>query len=174
MELNEEQYERIAQALDGRQVELTDEERQTMACIVRDEDWFGRTAHAAAPARAMGKAAASIRVALHGRTRIVRIIANVSAAAAIAAVLVLGIMMLIDLGRPVPVAPGSQGIPVAQLEKFIQPGEHQAPIKLLSMDLDRFEADVALMNMPESQASPVKNKLDSLENELDDFLLKNS
>ncbi|HUU22031.1 MAG TPA: hypothetical protein VM389_05790, partial [Phycisphaerae bacterium] len=56
MEPNDQQYERIAQSLDGEPIELTDEEKSVAEEIRRSERELGTILAATPPARAMIRA----------------------------------------------------------------------------------------------------------------------
>jgi hypothetical protein len=172
MELNSEQYERIARWLDGEAVELAPEERAAAREVRAGEAGLkAALGEPAAPARAMERASRRLRAALSARPgaaarRAVRgrYIAVAAAGAAVAAALV--IVSALGLRAPQPAWPaGDVSVPTYVWVGTLEDPPGGVAIHMLAREVDRFAADLAVSRAP----SVMDWQIDSVQHELDNF-----
>lgn len=171
MELNSEQYERIARRLDGERTELSPAEQAAAMEIVADEATLAvALGEPVVPARAMARASRRLQASLAARPAVTqrhaatarpgvrgRFIAVVAAGAAVAA----AILMVWAFRAREPQAPTPSDVPVDYLVRV--PGGEA--IQSLAREVDRFEADLAVSRAP----AVVDWQIDSVQHEIDTF-----
>jgi hypothetical protein len=166
MELNSEQYERIARWLDGEGVALSGEELAAAGEVRSGEAVLrARLGEAAVPARAMARARRRLRAAAAGRPAVRgRFIGVAAAGAALAASIV--VAWALRAGGPAPLPqPGGGAVPVAVWLGAMEVPPGGEAIHLLAGELDRFEAELAISRTP----ATVDWQLDTVQQEIDSF-----
>lgn len=166
MKISKEQYERIAQHLDGGDIRLDGAERKLSDQIRRDEQLLGAL-DVVPPARAMARAQRRMIAALArpgGRMRWLRYVVGIEAAA-VAALLLVAITLasistdLVDQRGPV-VVPTS--VFVASTESLAQ-----GDLEVLARQIDELEAEIAA-SLPINHGDV---EIDLLERDIQDFLM---
>jgi len=164
MRISEEQYERVAQYLDGRDIDLEGPERDLSEEIRRDERLLAAF-DVAPPARAMARARRRMIAALgRVRTRLLwlRRVVGVESAAVAALLLVAVTLSIVSTGPPRRTRPAAVPTSVL-LAPVVDPAEDD--LDILAGQLDELEADmVALLTIS-------RPEIDSLERDIQDFLM---
>ena len=140
MSLTEEQYERIALWLDGRDVTLDEAERAAADQIRRDEAMLGRRLGAEAPPQALRRAANRMTAEL-ARPRRQTIWVGRFAAAAAAAVLIALIIWTSPKDRTDPPV-GQQMVPIEVVLDEMQNAAEAGAIDLVADELDALESEI--------------------------------
>jgi len=164
MELNSEQYERIARRLDGETVELTAEEQAAASEIQSGEAALRRSlGEEAVPARALARARRQVRAAT-GRRFVARarFVGVAAAGLAVAAAIVIAWAIRLH-GPPAPHA--RPAVPAEVWAQAIAEPPGGEAIQFLSRELDRFEAELAVSRPPASEDW----QIDSVQREIDTF-----
>lgn len=172
--MTEQQYERIAQWLDGRDVALSDAER-ILAEQIRDDETFVGAAVAVAPPRAaFDRASRRMTAELARPTGWRRVGRFVTAAAVAAAIIVVAAMLMYGPAPTVdppdtPPGPLAADVPIEVriefMEESIRPG---MVVEMLAGEFESIEVDSVLVTAGGGTADV---EINALEDELDDILL---
>jgi len=183
--MTEQQYERIARWLDGRDVALSDAERRVAEQIRDDETFVGAMADVAPPEAALDRASRRMTAALARPSPWRRVGWFVTAAAVAAAIIVVAAMLMYGPGPSGPTPeriPGerividSPGVPIdvmiremetriEDMEESIRPG---MVVEMLAGEFESIETDSVLVTAGGGTADV---EIDALEDELDNILL---
>ncbi len=168
MNLNDEQYERMARKLDGSQPPLTEQEQAAVDEIVRDESWLSGRLDVQVPQRAMSRARNRLAVAVAarpGRSAYIGYVAAVASAAA----LILLTFSFITMMQP----HGDAKTPVAASppdDLLFAPSQNNYDIAIVAAQADELAADMASSSLP----SDFEMQIDELEKETEEFWLYDS
>ncbi len=167
MNMNEQQYERIARWLDGETIELTPAEQAVAQEIRGDEAAIAETmTDVQTPLAAMARARRRMTAAAGGAgQRVIRLAFGAMGAAAAAAV-VLAVSLVWTQPKPL-VAPGATNhdIPAEVWIGAMTPSTQMEAIAALSDSIDRLASEVATSK----SALPVDHEIESIQDELNDF-----
>lgn len=164
MELNDQQYQRVARYLDGEPVQL-DGAEQTAADEIRQAGQMLAPMLAATPPEgAVDHAGRRLAAALAGRNWAVRLIRPVAAAAAI---LLLAAAAFLIPGQPKP-SSMAEGLPADLVADVYSQTEQNIDLDLVKAELDELAAEI-FVSLP---AGRVEVELDALQQNLDTFWLE--
>ncbi len=168
MQLNEQQYERIAQWLDGADVELTPAEFSAAEEIRQGEANLAKALNAGAPAAAMARAKRRTLAALASPTQRSFWIRRLTAGAA-AAIVLIAAMWMFSLPSSQPQPPG-ETIPLAKMLDDMENPTEVGLIDLLVEELEDLEAEMAVS----IDTGMVDMDIDAVETILEDILFDES
>ncbi len=170
MNINDEQYERIARRLDGSQSPLSEQEQAAADDIARDENWLSRRLDPGAPGlqRAMACARNRLAAAVAARPRrsvYMGYAASVMSAAALILMTFSFITMMqggADVETPVTVSPPD--------DLLFSPPQNNYDIAIIATQMDEFEADLASSSLP----GEIDVWMNELQDDMDEFWLYDS
>jgi len=146
MILDERQFEQMARWLDGEEVHLTDEQREALSDLRRDEAHFSEMLDVSVPAGAMDRAKQRMRAELaHPHRRTIRVAAWVGGALAAAAAIVLAAGMW--LGRGGPDTPQRETLAALDLVEAIyaieaSPADTDLAAEEIDEEIDEFDQEM--------------------------------
>jgi len=165
--LDERQYRRVAQWLDGADIHLSGEELAAGREIRSQEESLGFVLEVRAPSEALASAAERMTGRSEQRSVVRRIFAV--AGVAVAAGVVLGAAFLWKAPprkhQPVLAGNGRNHVPIDVLDRAARNALSVTEMELLANDIDRLEAEIALASLPEVTELEIK----AIRQELDEF-----
>lgn len=163
MDLNNEQYEQIARKLDGSEVSLTAREQAAVEDIVRDENWLAGKLDVPLPQQAMARARNRLAAAIAKSPRKLIFAGYVAAVVSAAALILLTFSFIMTSSGPV----GDGEIVSLPDDLLFAPIENNYAIAIISAQMDEFEADLALSDLP----GEIEMQVDELMEETEEFWL---
>lgn len=170
MNMNEQQYERIARWLDGEAVDLTAAEQAVAQELRRDEAAIAEAmTDVKTPLAAMARARRRMTAAAGGR-RVLHLAFGAVGAAAAAAIVLAATMLWTPTPAAGPVAgnggaANSADVPPEVWVGAMAPSAQMETMSALGDAIDRLASEVAIS----TPALPVDHEMDSIQDELNDF-----
>lgn len=165
VELNDAQYRRVAQWLDGEPVALSEVERATAEEIRRAESQLSGALEVAPPTRATDAAMAGIMPRLGGtRAKVLHVVRPAMVAAA-AVLLALFALRVLSPGPTRQVV--DNGLPVDQIVKVYDAGENNIDLDLITAEVNRLAANMA----GPAPTNAIDAEIDDLQFNVDTFWL---
>ncbi|HUU58281.1 MAG TPA: hypothetical protein VMZ50_01955 [Phycisphaerae bacterium] len=171
MEPNDQQYERIAQSLDGEPIELTDEEKSVAEEIRRSERELGTILAATPPARAMIRARRRMQAEL-ARPRRARMpsVRYAAVAAAAAAAIIIALAMFWHSARPRHLQIVIPPLPTETLVAEASKVGAAVELEVLEQEIEALEAEMLSTVLP--RPAEMDADFDEVEQEIDEFWME--